>query len=392
MKIINPVLSIIVSSILILMLLISPVYAYAEYASDGDGGESIMGGAVTLYGADVIMLQHLIEVDQISNPGYLKVGETLVLKNIGTGNYTGPLYAWLPDGAFNVGLAKLEMTSGGQIRPLDVFIVNDNVIGWNDTILAGSVMTPMYRLQYMVPAEPAGKMTESVTFTKKLKYPTNVNYDYIPSTGMPVLVVKLVKSDDMTTSIVNEDGSKIEADFIDVIEGSKTYSWMQPQFVEVSFVLNRSSIDQSDVSLYLLLLLVIILVIGIPILRGKTPSVKGLKEKTSKSGPTEEDEDIYLEQEDEEYDEEFDEDVETGEDVEESVSAASVLNTKDLESFDIDELKSTKKALLKVLTELDGDYADGALSEEEYNSIRGKYKQKVIGIMKQIDVLEEKNK
>ena len=391
MKIKNPVLSIIISSILILMLLISPVYAYAEYASNGSEGGGSMGEAVTLYGADVVIIRHLIEVDQVSNPGYLKIGETLVLKNIGTGNYTGPLYTWLPDGAFNVGLAKLEMTSGGQIRPLDIFIVNDNVIGWNDTILAGSVMTPMYQLQYMVPAEPTGKMTESVTFTKKLKYPTNVNYDYIPSSGMPVLIVKLVKSDDMTISIVNEDGSKIEADFIDVLEGSKTYNWVQPQFVEISFVLNRSSIDQSDVSLYLLLLLVIILVIAIPILRGKTPSVKGLEEKTSQAGPTREDEDIYLEQEDEEYDEEFDEDIETGEDVEEDGADVPALNEEDVKSFDIDELKSAKKALLKVLTELDEDYVDGALSEEEYNSIRDKYKQKAIGIMKQIDVLEEKS-
>jgi len=350
-----------------------------------------MGEAVTLYGADVVIVRHLIEVDQVSNPGYLKIGETLVLKNIGTGNYTGPLFTWLPDGAFNVGLARVGMSANTSGIPLNVFIVNDNVIGWNDTILAGSVMIPMYQLQYMVPAEPIGKMTESVTFTKKLKYPTNVNYDYIPSSGMPALIVKLVKSDDLTTSIVNEDGSKIEADSIDVLEGSKTYSWVQPQFVEVSFVLSRSSIDKSEVSLYLLLLLVIILIIGIPILRGKTPSARGLKEKTSKAKPEKEDEDIYLEQEDEEYDEEFDEDIETGEGIEESMSAVSVLNTEDLGNFDIDELKSAKKALLNVLTKLDEDYADGALSEEEYNSIRDKYKHKAIGIMKQIDVLEEKS-
>ena len=370
------------------MLLISPVYAYADSVSDGTDGESIMGGVVTSYGADVIIVRHLIEVDQVSNPDYLKVDETLVFRNIGTGNYTGSLYAWLPNGAFNVGLAKLEMTSGGQIRPLDVFIVNDNVIGWNDEILAGSVMTPMYRLQYMVPAEPTGKMTESLTFTKKLKYPTNVNYDYIPSSGMPVLIVKLVKSDDLTTSVVNEDGSKIEADFVDVVEGSNTYNWVQPQFVEISFTLSRSSIDQSDVSIYLLLLLVIILVIGIPVLRGKTPYVKGLDEKTSKAGPKKEDEDIYLEQE---FDEEFEEEIETSEDTEEDGSDVPALNEEDIKSFDIDELKSAKSALLKVLSELDEDYADGALSEEEYNSIRDKYKQKVIGIMKQIDVLEEKS-
>ncbi|MCG7850256.1 MAG: hypothetical protein MIO93_13935, partial [ANME-2 cluster archaeon] len=372
MKIKDSVLSIIVSSILILMLLISPVYAYQEYASDGDGGESNMGGAVTSYGTDVVIVQHFIEVDQVSNPGYLKVTEIIVFKNIGTENYTGPIFSCVPDGVFNEGMIKLRMSANISGIPLNVFFVDDNVIGWNDTILAGSVMPPRYQLQYMVPAEPAGKMTESVTFTKKLKYPTNVNYDYIPSTGMPVLVVKLVKSDDITTSIVNEDGSKIEADFIDVIEGSKTYNWMQPQFVEVSFVLNRSSIDQSDVSLYLLLLLVILLVIGIPILRGKNPSAKSSEEKTSKVGPTSEDEDIYLEQEDEEYDEEFDEDIETGEGIEESVSDVPALNEEDVKSFDIDELKSAKNALFKVLSELDEDYADGALSEEEYNSIRDK--------------------
>ncbi|MDF1531301.1 MAG: hypothetical protein P1P72_03120 [ANME-2 cluster archaeon] len=385
----DPALSIIVSSVLVLLLFTSPVYAFADYATGGSNGGSIMGGAATSYGANVIMLQHLIEIDQVSNQGYFKVDETLVLRNTGTGNYTGPLYAWLPDEAFNIGVAKLEMSAGGQIRPLEVFIVNDNVIGWNDTILVGTGMTPMYRLQYMVPAEPTGKMTESVTYTKKLKYPTNVNYNYIPASGLPALVVKLVKSDDLKTRIVNEDGSKIEADSVEVLEGAMTYNWAQPQFIEISFVLSRSGIDTDGVSLILLLLLVIILVIGIPIMRGKTLPGKGLKERTNKARPVKEDEDIYLEQETEEYDEENGEDIENSEEVGHSVSAVSVLDSEDLERFDIGELKSAKKALLKVLTELDEDHADGALSEKEYQSIRAKYKHKAIEIMKRIDDLEE---
>ena len=398
MTIKNPVLFISVSFILALMLFISPACAYEGYAADGTESGSMMGGTVTSYGANVIMVQHLIEVDQVSNPGYLKVDETIVFKNLGTGDYNGPLFSWLPDGAFNVGVAKLEMSAGGQIRSLNVFWVDNNVVGWNDTILSGAVMTPMYRLQYMVPAEPTGKITESVTFTKKLKYPTNVNYNYVPSTGMPSLVIKLVKSGDLKTTIVNEDGSKIEADSVEVAEGSKTYNWGQPLFAEVSFVMSRSSVDQSQISLYLVILLVILLIIGYPMLRGKTPGLKGLENKLGNTKSEEEDDDLYWEQEEEELEdededegdeEELEEDIEAGEDVEEDVSAASALNAEDVKSFDVDELKSAKKALFKVLAELDEDYADGALSEEEYNSIRDKYKQKAIEIMKQIDVLEE---
>ncbi|MCK4928421.1 MAG: hypothetical protein KAR76_01680 [Methanosarcinales archaeon] len=396
MTIKNSVLFISVSFILALMLFISPACAYEGYAADGTESGSMMGGTVTSYGANVIMVQHLIEVDQVSNPGYLKVDETIVFKNLGTGDYNGPLFSWLPDGAFNVGVAKLEMSAGGQIRSLNIFMADNNVVGWNDTILSGAVMTPMYRLQYMVPAEPTGKMTESVSFTKKLKYPTNVNYNYVPASGMPSLVIKLVKSDDLKTSVVNEDGSKIEADSVEVAEGSKTYNWGQPLFAEVSFVMSRSSVDQSQVSLYLVILLVILLIIGYPMLRGKTPAKMGLTNKPDKA--KKEDDDLYWEQEEEELEdededegdeEELEEDIEASEDVEEDVSAASALNAEDVKSFDVDELKSAKKALFKVLAELDEDYADGALSEEEYNSIRDKYKQKAIGIMKQIDVLEE---
>lgn len=387
MKIRNPALSIIVTSVLILMFFTSPVYAFEDYATGGSNGGSVMGGATTSYGANVIIVQHLIEIDQVSNPGYMKVAETIVFKNIGTGNYTGPLFSWVPDGVFNVGAIKLGMSPTALGIPLNVSFVNDNVIVWNDTILANAGTTPMYRVQYMVPAEPGGKMTESVTFTKKLKYPTDVNYNYIPSPGMSALVVKLVKSENLTTGIVNEDGSKIEADSIDVLEGSKTYNWVQPQFVEISFILSRSGIDMSRGLLYLLLTLVIVLIIGIPIMKGKTSPVEGLKERTSKAGPTIEDEDRYLEQE--EFEEEFEEDFETGEEAEQNMSAVPVLDSEDLERFDLDELKSAKKALLKVLTELDEDYAGGTLSDEEYHSIRAKYKQKAIEIMKLIDDLEE---
>ncbi|MBW6517305.1 MAG: hypothetical protein K0A89_02230 [ANME-2 cluster archaeon] len=385
----DPALSIIVSSVLVLLLFTSPVYAFEDYATGGSNGGSIMGGAATSYGSNVVIVLHLIEIDQVSNPGYLKVAETIVFKNIGTGNYTGPIFSWVPNGIFNEEMRKLGMSANTPGIPLNVYFVNDNVIGWNDTILAGTGMTPMYRVQYMVPAEPTGKMTESVTYTKKLKYPTNVNYNYIPASGLPALVVKLVKSDDLKTRIVNEDGSKIEADSVENLEGAMTYNWAQPQFIEISFVLSRSGIDTEGVSLILLLLLIIILVIGIPILRGKTLPGKGLTEGTKKARPAKEDEDIYLEQETEEYDEGSGEDIETSEEVGHSVSAVSVLDSEDLERFDIGELKSAKKALLKVLNELDEDYADGALSEKEYQSIRAKYKHKAIKIMKLIDDLEE---
>ncbi len=310
----NSILFISAFVILALLFLLSTASAYPDMSINGSNSTPTPEVATSSYGANVVIIQHLIEIDQVTYPGYFRVVETIIYKNLGTENYSGPVYTYVQDGTFNIAVSKMEMATGGGINPIEAFQVSENVVGWNDIILSGTGMAPMYQIEYMVPAELTGKTTESVTFTKKLKYPTNVNYIYMPITGMRSLVVKLEKSDGMKTTILDNDGVKINADSFEESGNSETYYWDQPLFVEISFELSKSNMGGSDITLYLLILLVIIVVIGYTFLRGKSPAVKGLEGKLGSVLPKRTDEEIYLEEEEFEEDEELEDDLESDDD------------------------------------------------------------------------------
>jgi len=409
----NSVLFISAFVILALLFSFSTASAFPDYAINGSNNTSTPEVAVSSYGANIVIIQHLIEVDQVTYPGYFRIVETIIYKNLGTGNYSGPIYTYVQDGAFNIAVSRQEMATDGGRNTIEAFQVSENVVGWNDIILSGTGMAPMYKIEYMVPAEPTGKTTESVTFTKKLKYPTNVNYIYMPITGMPALVVKLEKSDGMKTTVLDNEGSKINADLFEGIGNSETYNWFQPLFVEISFELSKSNPVGSDITLYLIILLVIISVIGYVVLRGKSPAIKGLEDKLGSVLPKKQDEDIYLEEEEFEDDEDIEdvlesddaedeyevegnegieEDLEAEEDeAEEETSRQPSLETNDIENLSLDELKTTKQAIFNVLLKLDEDHVSGIISEDEYNDIRDNYKEKAKDIMIRIDVLENED-
>ncbi len=405
----NSVLFISAFVILALLFSFSTASAYPNMSINGNNSTSTPEVTTSSYGANVVIIRHLIEVDQVTYAGYFRVAETIIYKNLGTENYSGPLYTYVQDGAFNVAVTKQVMAADGGGNPIEAFQVSENVVGWNDIILSGPGMPPMYQIEYMVPAELTGKTTESVTFTKKLKYPTNVNYIYMPITGMPALIVKLEKSDGMKTTVLDNDGSKINADFFEESGNSETYNWFQPLFVEISFELSKSNMVGSDITLYLLILLVIIVVIGYSVLRGKSPAIKGLEDKLGSVLPKKQDEEIYLEEEefeddedieddlesdDDEYegDEEIEEDLEAEEDeVEEETSRQPSPGMNDIEALSLDELKTTKQAIFKVLLKLDEDYVSGIISEDEHNDIRDNYMERAKDIMVRIDTLENED-
>ncbi len=405
----NSVLFISAFVILALLFSLSTSSAYPNIPINGSNNTSTPEVAVSSYGANVVIIQHLIEVDQVTYPGYFRIVETIIYKNLGTENYSGPVYTYVQDGAFNIAVSKQEMASGGGTNTIEAFQVSENVVGWNDIILSGTGMAPMYQIEYMVPAEPTGKTTGSVTFTKKLKYPTDVNYIYMPITGMRSLVVKLEKSDGMKTTVLDNEGSIINADFFEEIGNLETYYWDLPPFVEITFELSKSNPAGSDITLYLIILLVIIAVIGYVVLRGKSPAIKDLEDKLGSVLPKKQDEGIYLEEEefeddedieddlesdDEKYegDEEIEEDLEAEEDeVEEETSRQPSLGMNDIENLSLDELKTTKQAIFNVLLKLDEDHVSGIISEDEYNDIRDNYKEKVKSIMVRIDVLENED-
>jgi hypothetical protein len=397
--------------ILALLFSLSTASAFPDNAINGSNSTSTPKVTTSSYGANVVIIQHLIEVDQVTYPGYLRVVETMIYKNLGTENYSGPVYTYVQDGAFNIAVTKTEMAADGGRNTIEAFQVSENVVGWNDIILSGPSMAPMYQIEYMVPAEPTGKTTESVTFTKKLKYPTDVNYIYMPITGMPALVVKLEKSDGMKTTVLDNEGSIINADLFEESGNLETYNWFQPLFVEISFELSKSNPAGSDITLYLIILLVIIAVISYVVLRGKSPAIKGLEGKLGSVLPKKQDEGIYLEEEefeddediedvlesdeaededegDEDEDEGIEEDLEAEEDeVEEETS----LEMNDIDNLSLDELQTTKQAIINVLLQLDEDHVSGIISEDEYNNIRDNYKEKAKSIMVRIDMLENED-
>ncbi len=407
----NSVLLISAFVILALLFSLSTSSAYPNIPINGSNNTSTPEVAVSSYGANVVIIQHLIEVDQITYPGYFRVVETIIYKNLGTENYSGPVYTYVQDGAFNIAVSRQEMAAEGGRNTIEHFKVSENVVGWNDIILSGTGMAPMYKIEYMVPAEPTGKTTESVTFTKKLKYPTDVNYIYMPITGMRSLVVKLEKSDGMKTTVLDNERSIINADFIEESGNLETYYWDLPPFVEISFELSKSNPAGSDITLYLIILLVIIAVIGYVVLRGKSPAIKGLEDKLGSVLPKKQDEGIYLEEEEFEDDEDIEDDLESDEDeyedegdedieedleaeedeVIEETSRQPSLGMNDIENLSLDELKTTKQAIFNVLLKLDEDHVSGIISEDEYNDIRDNYKEKAKSIMIRIDVLENED-
>ncbi|KAF5423920.1 MAG: hypothetical protein C5S44_02785 [Candidatus Methanocomedens sp.] len=395
--------------ILALLFSLSTASAYPDMADNGSNNTPTPKVTTSSYGANVVIIQHLIEVDQVTYPGYLGVVETIIYKNLGTENYSGPVYTYVQDGAFNIAVTKTEMAADGGRNTIEAFQVSENVVGWNDIILSGPGMAPMYQIEYMVPAEPTGKTTESVTFTKKLKYPTDVNYIYMPITGMRSLVVKLVKSDGMKTTVLDNEGSIINADFFEEIGNLETYYWDQPLFVEISFELSKSNEGGSDITLYLIILLVIIAVISYVVLRGRSPAIKGLEGKLGSVLPKKQDEEIYLEEEEfeddediedvlesdeaeDEGDEGIEEDLEAEEDeVEEETSRQPSLEMNDIDNLSLDELQTTKQAIINVLLQLDEDHVSGIISEDEYNDIRDNYKEKAKSIMVRIEMLENED-
>jgi len=381
---------------LILLLTFSTVSAYPEMVENGDAADSsniIQGNPTSSYGTDIVMMQQLVEIDQVSYDDYIKVAETLVIRNAGTENYTGPIYAWMPDKAFEVNIALLEMAMSGQINLIE-YSIQGNVVSWNGTVLAGPNMPPMYRLEYKVPKAS----TDIISITKKLKYPTLVNYNYMPSPGMPALVIKIMKSDDMEISFTNGVGNKIEADSVEILEDSRTYNWALPLFEEITIKSEKPGVGSADITLYLLIAIIIIVIIGYSVLRGKSTAIKNFEEKLAAVIPQKQDDEIYLDKEDEEDEYEDDGDVddedeyEDDEDVEdedEYEDEEDEFEEADINDLNLDQLRSAKKSILNLLLELDEDYSNGNLSEDEYNRIRSDYKHKAIEILRQIDALEE---
>ncbi|MBE9502540.1 MAG: hypothetical protein IME96_00005, partial [Proteobacteria bacterium] len=77
--------------------------------------------------------------------------------------------------------------------------------------------------------------------------------------------------------------------------------------------------------------------------------------------------------------------------VKEETSRQPSPGMNDIEALSLDELKTTKQAIFKVLLKLDEDYVSGIISEDEHNDIRDNYMERAKDIMVRIDALENED-
>jgi hypothetical protein len=190
---------------------------------------------------DIIMAQHLIEYDavQLQSENKLFIRETLIFRNMGTKDFSGSLRTWLPDGSEKIKVGKSEMMTGGGLIPLD-FDKNGNIISWKEYVEQNSNLPSLYVVEYIVAMEPR---TSSITgtYSKKLAYPTLINYRYIEKSGLPALVVKITKPQESSIKLFDENRNKINPD-----ETGDIFRFSSPQFKELN--IDLSSIDITSTS------------------------------------------------------------------------------------------------------------------------------------------------
>lgn len=350
------------STVLILVLISSfpSGYTFAHYASNNSTGNStdmMRNTSISSNVVEIIIVQHLIDVNHLKNEGYLTVSERIVFRNVGTQNYTGPIYTWLQDDAFNLVVTKDKMAKDSQGIAITSFQVDDNIIGWDDSIQSSMGMPSIYHLEYMIPVDPDMEKEGSIDFIKKITVPPTVNYNYVPMTGMYALVINTIQLENTGIMITDGEGVEIEPDLIEEANNLKKYNWVSPSFDQICIEISESKSGGSSTILYAGIILVIIGVVGYFLLKRN-----GQKEEKVKH---------------------------EGEDAAQYINEEEVLTEKDIENYSLNELKTAKKAVSRVLRELDDDFSSSIISEDEYDTIRSNYKKKAVDITKRIEMLEK---
>ncbi len=277
---------------------------------------------------------HLIEVeaDRPDLQDKLYVHETIVFRNAGTKIFSGALKTWVPDGVLEIKVTKAIMMAETEGQPLRT-VQNGNIISWQDYIEAND--HPMYKIEYILSAEPKGTITKSKYYSKKLLYPTLINYKYSPSPGYPVFILKVAKSKDSSITLLDENRNKIIAQDVNEEDSSIISTFSEIQFKEFNVEISKTSFDLSQIAIYLMIGLLIVLVLTYPVIRKKSPKLMEFEEKIRNALKREPDSEEQQENEEE------------------------------------------KRELVAKLEELEKDYASGNLIDEEYEELKNSYQKKL---------------
>ncbi|MCE8422379.1 MAG: hypothetical protein J5U16_00425 [Candidatus Methanoperedens sp.] len=364
-------------SILMIVFLIIPAYGYPPGMGGGTGtiNNAIVQsdpGNMTSSDQDIRLLQHLVEVDsiQLSSENKLLIHETLIFKNTGVNNFSGILKTWVPDGIEGINITRMSMIDGSPEYPLQP-IQNGNIIEWQDIINSGN-LPPLYSIEYALKSESTGKLTGTQTFTKKLAVPTIINYNYEGKPGLPAIVIKVTGPAGSSVELLDGNGNKLTADNISEDGNSKIYRFGTPQFKEVEIQISRSSVSSSQITGYVIIGILILLVISYPILRKKSKKIKGFEEKFQGSLKGREEKGSKEETSGDEVD----------------LEATQAEDDTELSTKTKEELVSKKNDLISRLEKLKKDYADGNLMDEEYEELRIPYQRNLKKINRILEKME----
>ncbi len=302
---------------------------------------------------DIVMVQHLIELDaiQLQSENRLFVRETLIFRNTGTKNFSGSLRTWVQDGAQDINLGKSEMMAEGIFEPVP-FDQNGNIISWQDFVEQNSALPLLYVIEYNI---------TGTSYSKKLTVPALINYKYGQRTDLPALVLKVTKPDNGAVAILDENRNKIAPSETSEEGNSATYRFYSPQFKEINIEFSKSAVTPSAIGIYAALGILILLVLSYPIVRKKSERLRAVEDKVRNS----------LKQKPEEA-------------TKEPTKGSEVADDKELMGKTRDELENKKNELISKIDKLDRDYASGDLLDEEYEELRNSYREKLEKITKKI--------
>lgn len=379
--------------VLVIALLTNPVFGYAGMGGNNSGTignntqiaqENIDLANATQSDQNIEISSHLIEVEsnrpELTDKLYVR--ETIVFRNAGTKPFSGALKTWVPDGVEDIKVMKAQMMTETGGQPI-VIEKNGNIISWQEYLVPNNV--PMYVVEYILPAEPRGTITKSKYYSKKLLIPTYINYKYLPTPGYMVFILKVSKSQDNSITLLDENGNKIIAEDVNEEGNSILSRFAEIKFKELNIEISKPPVNSSQIPIYLIILLSIVLVLAYPIIRKKSPKLQEIEGKIKNSlkrePESEEKQGTYEEGfEDEASDQEDSE--EEPEEIEEEESAPE---DKDLSGKSKNELETEKNELLSKLEKVEKDYASGDLIDEEYEELRNSFQKRLKKIERRIE-------
>ncbi|MCZ7383770.1 MAG: hypothetical protein O8C63_03365 [Candidatus Methanoperedens sp.] len=360
-------------SMFLIIFLINTAYGFAGMTSNKSTTQPDLINS-TESDQDIVLVQHLIVIDavQLQSENRLFVSETLALKNIGTKNFNGSLRTWVPDGAEGFRVGKTEMAMGATPTPIQL-MQDGNIISWKDIIKANDTAS-LYVVEYLLPAENTGMITKSKYFSKKLTYPTLINYKYVPIKGLPLFILKLTVSKDNSIALFDENGNKITPQEIGEADNSIINRWSDPpQFKEITVEISRPAATPSGIAAYVVLGLLIIFVFSYLFIRKKNEKIRQFEEKIRNSLKRKETVDETVE--------------ETGEEDAGETATPEPVETEatDFEGKTKDELEVMKDETLSKLSELNKEYESGNMLDEEYEELKSSYEKRIDKITRRIE-------